>query len=81
MTEQITAAFYRGNKTFEVKEIKPAAPGLGEVQIAVAYCGICGTDLHAYHGHMDQRIGFDRILGHEMSGTISAVGDGPSLPQ
>ncbi|MEL7151425.1 MAG: alcohol dehydrogenase catalytic domain-containing protein [Pseudomonadota bacterium] len=76
MTEQITAAFYRGNKSFEVKTISPDAPASGEVQIRVAYCGICGTDLHAYNGHMDQRIGFDRILGHEMSGTISAIGDG-----
>ena len=75
MTDTITAAFYRGNKTFEVKQIEPRAPGRDEVQIAVAYCGICGTDLHAYLGHMDQRIGFDRILGHEMSGTISSVGD------
>ena len=75
MTDTITAAFYRGNKTFEVKQIEPQAPGRDEVQIAVAYCGICGTDLHAYLGHMDQRIGFDRILGHEMSGTISSVGD------
>lgn len=76
MTDTITAAFYRGNKTFEVKQIAPQPPGPDEVQIAVAYCGICGTDLHAYLGHMDQRIGFDRILGHEMSGTISAIGDG-----
>lgn len=76
MTEQITAAFYRGNQTFEVKQVDPAAPGPGEVQIRVAYCGICGTDMHAYHGHMDQRIGFDRILGHEMSGTVASVGAG-----
>ena len=75
MTDTITAAFYRGNKTFEVKQIEPQAPRPDEVQIAVAYCGICGTDLHAFLGHMDQRIGFDRILGHEMSGTISSVGE------
>lgn len=72
----ITAAFYRGEKTFEVKEIEAEAPGAGQVQIEVAYCGICGTDLHAYLGHMDKRVGFDRILGHEMSGTVKAVGAG-----
>ena len=70
----ITAAFYRGDKTFEVKQIEAEAPGTGQVQIEVAYCGICGTDLHAYLGHMDGRVGFDRILGHEMSGTVTAVG-------
>lgn len=72
----ITAAFYRGNKSFEVKDIEAQTPDAGEVQIEVAYCGICGTDLHAYLGHMDARIGFDRILGHEMSGKIKAIGDG-----
>jgi len=70
------AAVYRGNKTFslETKDVGP--PGPGEVQIRVAYCGICGTDLHIYLGHMDQRVGFERTIGHEMSGTIEALGDG-----
>lgn len=72
----ITAAFYRGNKSFEVTEIAATPPKPGEVQIKVAYCGICGTDLHAYHGNMDARVGFERILGHEMSGTVAALGDG-----
>lgn len=72
----ITAAFYRGDKTFEITQITARPPGPGEVQIRVAYCGICGTDLHAYHGNMDARIGFARILGHEMSGTIAALGEG-----
>ncbi|MFY0618994.1 zinc-dependent alcohol dehydrogenase [Shimia sp.] len=76
MSVEITAAFYRGNKTFEVKQIEASPPGPGEVQIKVAYCGICGTDLHAYHGNMDGRVGFARILGHEMSGTVAAVGEG-----
>ncbi|NDR59459.1 zinc-dependent alcohol dehydrogenase [Aliiruegeria sabulilitoris] len=71
----ITAAFYRGDKSFEVKQIEAEAPGAGQVQIEVAFCGICGTDLHAYLGHMDGRVGFDRILGHEMSGTVKAVGE------
>ncbi len=72
----ITAAYYRGDKTFEVATIAATPPAAGAVQIKVAYCGICGTDLHAYHGNMDARVGFERILGHEMSGTIAAIGDG-----
>ncbi|SIN83636.1 zinc-dependent alcohol dehydrogenase [Vannielia litorea] len=72
----ITAAYYRGNKTFAVEEVNAQPPAAGEVQVRVAYCGICGTDLHAYHGNMDARIGFERILGHEMSGRIAAVGEG-----
>lgn len=74
--EQISAAFYRGDKQFAVERISASEPGPGEVAIRVAYCGICGTDMHVYHGNMDGRVGHNRIIGHEMSGTVSAVGPG-----
>lgn len=74
----ITAAYYTGNKSFSIESVEPRSPGRGEVQIDVAYCGICGTDLHVYLGHMDQRIGNHRVIGHEMSGSISALGEGVS---
>lgn len=70
------AAVYRGDKTFSIEQKEVVAPAPGEVQIDVAYCGICGTDLHIYLGHMDQRVGFERTIGHEMSGIVSAIGDG-----
>lgn len=70
------AATYRGEKTFSVDEVEVPPPGAGQVQVDVAYCGICGTDLHIYLGHMDKRVGFERTIGHEMSGVISAVGEG-----
>ncbi|WP_298813160.1 alcohol dehydrogenase catalytic domain-containing protein [uncultured Roseibium sp.] len=72
----IQAAVYRGDKTFSLEQKDVQPPGPGEVQIKVAYCGICGTDLHIFLGHMDQRVGFERTIGHEMSGTISATGEG-----
>ena len=72
----IDAAYYCGNKTFRLETVEPQPPAAGEVQIDVAYCGICGTDLHVYLGHMDARVGDHRIIGHEMSGTVAAVGDG-----
>ncbi len=68
------AAVYRGDKTFSIETTKISEPGPGEVQIQVAYCGICGTDLHIFLGHMDQRVGFERTIGHEMSGIVSAIG-------
>lgn len=74
----ITAAFYRGDKTFTVEKIDAPTPKAGEVSIRVAYCGICGTDMHVFHGNMDARVGLERIVGHEMSGTVEAVGDGVS---
>ena len=69
------AAYYTGNKTFQIEDVHPIEPSADEVRVKVAYCGICGTDLHAYHGEMDARIGKHRIIGHEMSGTIDKVGD------
>jgi 2-desacetyl-2-hydroxyethyl bacteriochlorophyllide A dehydrogenase len=72
------AALYVGNETFQVQEREPSAPGPGEVQLAVAFVGICGTDLHIKHGAMDGRVSIPAVIGHEMSGTVTAVGDGVS---
>jgi (R,R)-butanediol dehydrogenase / meso-butanediol dehydrogenase / diacetyl reductase len=72
----VHAATYVGAKTLTVIEKEPELPGPGEVQIDVAYTGICGTDLHILHGDMDARVTMPAVLGHEMSGTIVAVGDG-----
>ena len=46
------AAYYAGNRRVEVGECKVQSPGPGEVRIDVAYCGVCGTDLHIFMGHM-----------------------------
>lgn len=79
MTVQvINAAFYRGDKTFKVETTQAAAPKPGEVSVRIAFCGICGTDMHVYHGNMDARVGMNRIIGHEMSGVVDAIGDGVS---
>ena len=72
--QTMNAAIYRGNKQFSVEQKPVAMPGAGEVAVRIAYCGICGTDMHVYHGHMDARVGFERVIGHEMSGTVEAVG-------
>ena len=50
------AAFYKGNKTFEVSEGKIIKPTPDEVRLDVAFCGVCGTDVHIYHGVMDERV-------------------------
>ena len=42
----------------------------------VAFVGICGTDMHVFHGNMDARVGHNRIIGHEMSGRVASVGSG-----
>lgn len=72
----INAAFYRGDKTFAVEQRDAAVPAAGEVAVRIAYCGICGTDMHVYHGNMDARVGLNRVVGHEMSGVVDAGGAG-----
>ena len=69
-------AAYSGNKTITIADAQPTAPGTGQVQIKVAYTGLCGTDLHILHGNMDARVKMPIVFGHEMSGTIAQVGEG-----
>ncbi|MCD6285255.1 MAG: alcohol dehydrogenase catalytic domain-containing protein [Anaerolineae bacterium] len=70
------AAFYEHDKTIRVGDVEAPVPGPGEVQVKIAYAGICGTDLHIYHGVMDQRVAASQIMGHEVSGVVSALGEG-----
>jgi (R,R)-butanediol dehydrogenase/meso-butanediol dehydrogenase/diacetyl reductase len=70
------AAFFEGNQTIAVGPCVQVEPRAGQVQIQVAYCGICGTDLHLFHGAMAHRLHLPHVMGHEMSGTIVAVGPG-----
>ena len=70
------AALYVGHQTFRVEDRAVRDPGPGEVRIDVAVVGICGTDLHIKHGAMDGRVRTPTVIGHEMSGTVAAVGDG-----
>lgn len=69
-------ASYVGNRSITVGQAEPVAPAPGQVQIKVAYTGLCGTDLHIMHGNMDARVTMPLVFGHEMSGTIAALGDG-----
>ncbi|MGZ5308794.1 MAG: alcohol dehydrogenase catalytic domain-containing protein, partial [Solirubrobacterales bacterium] len=45
----------------------------GDAVIKVEVTGICGSDLHIYHGRVEIEPGF--TIGHEYVGTVTAVGD------
>jgi len=64
------AAYYAGNKQFTVEAATIISPAADEVCLKVGFVGICGTDMHIYHGVMDQRVGPPQVIGHEASGTI-----------
>ena len=72
------AALYTGARTIEIQDRTAVAPGPGQVQVEVAFTGICGTDLHIFHGDMDARVDTPAVIGHEMSGRVAALGPGGS---
>jgi 2-desacetyl-2-hydroxyethyl bacteriochlorophyllide A dehydrogenase len=69
------AVLYEGHGVFRVDDGEVVPPGTGEVRLDVAFCGICGTDVHIAHGAMDHRVRPPQVIGHEMSGTVAEVGE------
>lgn len=72
------AAYYSQKGQFELGQQETIPPKKGEVRLEVAFCGVCGTDVHIFHGVMDQRIQPPQIVGHEASATVIEVGEGVS---
>jgi 2-desacetyl-2-hydroxyethyl bacteriochlorophyllide A dehydrogenase len=70
------AVFYEGEGGFALRDGAVVPPGPGEVRLDVAFCGVCGTDLHIAHGAMDHRVRVPQVIGHEMSGTVAEMGAG-----
>ena len=70
------AARWYGPKDLRVEQAPLPAIGPDEVLIKVLAANICGTDLRIYHGgHRHYPPGSVRIPGHEVTGTIAAMGE------
>ena len=60
-----------------IESIQKPTPKLGEVVIKVMACGICGTDVHIFHGDEGAApTPAGTVLGHEFAGVVEAIGDG-----
>lgn len=81
------AARFHGPKDIRIEDIPEPEVRPGTVKIDVAWCGICGTDLHEYlegpifcpaPGSPHPLSGEESpvTLGHEFSGTVSELGSG-----
>ncbi|MGO2806703.1 MAG: 2,3-butanediol dehydrogenase [Glutamicibacter arilaitensis] len=81
------AARYYDQKDIRIEDIDEPQLKPGTVAIDVAWCGICGTDLHEYlegpifippagHPHPISGESAPVTMGHEFSGTITALGEG-----
>jgi L-iditol 2-dehydrogenase len=65
------ALVYTGPNTLAFREEPDPVAGIGEVVVRVEAVGICGSDMHAYHGHDDRRPA-PLILGHEAAGIVTS---------
>jgi L-iditol 2-dehydrogenase len=64
--------FAPGEGNLDVLDVEEPRCGDNQVKVAVAFCGVCGTDLHVLHDTF--RNYPPVILGHECSGTVAEVG-------
>ncbi|MEM9279658.1 MAG: alcohol dehydrogenase catalytic domain-containing protein [Pseudomonadota bacterium] len=61
------ALVYTGTMQTEFREEPHPVTSDGEIIVKLSHCGICGSDMHAWHGHDERRIP-PLILGHEAVG-------------
>jgi 2-desacetyl-2-hydroxyethyl bacteriochlorophyllide A dehydrogenase len=64
-----------GPRDVRVEEVADLEAGPGQVLVRVSAAGICGSDLHWYRGRRPL-VFANRIYGHEIAGTVEAVGAG-----
>src|SRR5262250_1195768 len=69
------AGVFRDTGVVRVEEVPVPEVGANEVLIKVATCGICGTDIKKI---FQRYVEPPQILGHELAGTVVAVGAGVS---
>jgi L-iditol 2-dehydrogenase len=71
--DTMRAVVYRGINDMRIETVHVPKIGPGELLVKIATCGICGTDLKKIHMGSHSA---PRIFGHEMAGTVAAVGEG-----
>ncbi len=71
MRAAVLAAF---NQDWQFQTLPDPHPAPGQVVIRIRASGMCGTDLHAHHGHLGAKLPI--VLGHEPAGEIVELGAG-----
>ena len=64
---------HASNKPLEAMDIERRQPGPHDVQIDIAYCGVCHSDLHTVRSEWAGTL-YPCVPGHEIVGHVSAVG-------
>lgn len=65
------ALFYLGTESLAYQAAPDPVPSDGQSLVRIHAAGICGSDMHAYHG-LDARRVPPMILGHELAGTVES---------
>jgi L-iditol 2-dehydrogenase len=77
-TMKALVKFAPGDGHVDVREVEEPRCGADQVKIEIAFCGVCGTDLHVLHDTF--RNYPPVILGHELSGTVVEAGAQAGVP-
>src|SRR5262245_8316247 len=78
-TSMMTAAVLdKVSTSMRIEHIPIPQPRTGEALVRVHACGVCHTDLHVIKGEV--AFPTPAVLGHEISGTVCALGPGTSGP-
>jgi 2-desacetyl-2-hydroxyethyl bacteriochlorophyllide A dehydrogenase len=67
----VKALVYTNANEVTYRDEPDPVPAANEVLLRIDAVGICGSDLHAYHGHDPRRVP-PLILGHELAGSVIA---------
>jgi L-iditol 2-dehydrogenase len=68
--------YARGDGFVDLRDMEDTPPGANQVKVEVKASGICGSDIHIYHGAIRIPIRPPVIIGHEFSGVVVEKGDG-----
>lgn len=66
--------YARGEGFMELREVEELPPAPNQVKIEVKASGICGSDIHLYHGDINIPIRPPVVVGHEFSGIVVEKG-------
>ena len=63
------ALVYTGTMESEIRDVPAPVADVNDSVVDLACCGICGSDMHAWHGHDERRVP-PLVLGHEAVGHV-----------
>ena len=77
MAQTMKAAVLRASRSpLAIEDIAMPVPGPGELLVRIIACGVCHSDVHAVDGDWEPPPVLPLIPGHEVTGTVAALGEG-----